>query len=428
MTTIGKTRPIVSLLVGASALLMAATPALAQTSLDNDASLAISGSKNSQTLYQVSLPAGSTDLTVSTSGGKGNMTLYVNDGSVVTTSSYDCRSSNRGNNESCSFSGTQDGTFSIMVYGKRSYQTTLTASYTPPQLDVNKIAGIGDSITMAFGADCTGNVWLWDLACLLAGDQPEHSWFDGWSSSVDSVHDKYKAIKSSISANKHAAESGAEMLGIGNSNRNFLDQANVVVSQSPTPDHVEVFLGGNDICNRDCTDAANCGNPLYTESEWRGAVQDGMDVLVGGMPDGGTVLLGSVPRVQNLRAAGVNKETGFFAINCQSAWATYGICRIVTNSGTHNGESMATRHNAIEAAQQLYNEVLREEAEAYNSNSNGKNPRGIEVISEYVDEFTPSAGTFEFTQEHINGADCFHPNVPTHSTVADLVWSANTDQ
>ena len=61
-----------------------------------------------------------------------------------------------------------------------------------------KITAAGDSITMAFTAYCSGNVWFWDYSCLLDGDQPTRSWFDGSNNSIDSVHDKYKRLKSSI--------------------------------------------------------------------------------------------------------------------------------------------------------------------------------------------------------------------------------------
>ena len=76
-----------------------------------------------------------------------------------------------------------------------------------------KAAAGGDSITMGFAADCKYNYWFWDLFCLLGGDQPEHSWLDGNSSSVNSVHDRYKQLNSGIAANKNAAASGSEMRG-----------------------------------------------------------------------------------------------------------------------------------------------------------------------------------------------------------------------
>jgi len=300
----------------------------------------------------------------------------------------------------------------------------------PKSSTPNNIAAAGDSITMGFAADCTGNVWFWDLACLLGGDQPEHSWFDGWSSTVDSVHDRYKSLDRKISANKDAAMSGAEMRGTGDSGDepNFAAQASAIVAQSPVPDHVEVLLGGNDICNRDCVDPAHCSDPLLTNTQWREAVQAGLDTLMGGLPSGSTVQLNGMPRVHDLRQAGLEKQSGNANVNCDSVWSTYNICRVVTNGGNLNGESLATRLAAVASAQQNYNAILAEEAAAYNSNANGKNPNGIEVVSEYVDENTPSGGTFQFGGENIDGGDCFHPNVATQSIIADFSWAGNIDK
>lgn len=295
------------------------------------------------------------------------------------------------------------------------------ASADTPQ----KATAAGDSITMAFAANCTANVSFFDLFCLIGGDQPTRSWFDGSNSSVNSIHDKYKSLDSGIQANKSAAESGSEMRG---GNNNFAAQAVNIVSQSPVPDHVEVVLGGNDICNRDCTDPANCNNPLYTDSQWRDAVQSGLDTLVSNLPAGSTVYFGSVPRVQDLRAAGLEKQASSSRVNCENIWRTFNICNIATDGGSLNGESLAVRLAGIEAAQQRYNEILRDEAAAYNSNTNGRNPRGIEVISDYVDESSASTGTFKFEKDDIDGGDCFHPSVLGQNKVADLMWNNNSDK
>lgn len=278
----------------------------------------------------------------------------------------------------------------------------------------------GDSITMGFAADCTGNTFFTGgFFCLLGGDQPEHSWFDGYSSRVNSVHDKYKAIDPNVAANKNAARSGAEMRGGGDS---FSVQADRILSQTLVADHVEVVLGGNDICNRDCVDPANCSDPLLTENEWRGAVKAGLDKLVGGLPNGSTVVLGSVPRVQDLRAAGIAKQSGNWRVNCGSVWSTFGICRIATNGGTMNGESYATRYAGINAAQRLYNEVLQQEAAAYNGSN------GVEVVAEYSGANQSNVGTFQFGKDDIDGGDCFHPSVRGQNTVANLMWNGNPDK
>ena len=416
-------------------LATAASSALATTTMENGTSIAnISGASGSETFYTLDVPAGASNLSFNLSGGSGDADLYVKFGSQASSSNWDCRPYRAGNNETCDISNVQTGTYSVMLDAYSSYSgTTLVASFTdpgnpppppPPVSGVQNTAAAGDSITMAFGADCTANYWWWDLFCLLGGDQPEHSWFDGWSSNVNSVHDRYKALDSSIGATKAAAASGSEMRGGSN---NFATQAADIVTQSPLPDHVEVLLGGNDICNRDCTDPANCNDPLFTEAEWRESVQAGLDTLMTGLAEGSTVQLNGMPRVQDLLAAGKAKQQTSSSINCDSLWSSYSVCRIVTNDGTLNGESSATRLAAVEAAQQSYNAILAEEAAAYNSNSNGKNPNGIEVVSEYVDENTPSGGTFSFGAQHINGGDCFHPNVSTQSKIADFSWGANND-
>jgi len=289
----------------------------------------------------------------------------------------------------------------------------------------SKGTAAGDSITMGFAADCKYNRWFWDLFCLLGGDQPEHSWFDGWSSNVNSVHDRYKALDANIQANKSAAKSGSELRGGDN---NFATQANKIVAQSTVPDHVEVLLGGNDICNRDCTDPANCSNPLYSDSEWRASVRAGLDVLVAGLPQGSTVFLGGVPRVQDLRAAGLAKQATSSRIRCENVWSSYDICTIATSGSVLNGETSAQRLAAISARQKRYNEILAEEAAAYNANSTGQNARGIEVVSDYVDEFTPSAGTTSFGANEIDGGDCFHPSVNGQNILSDVMWSNNPDR
>ena len=282
-----------------------------------------------------------------------------------------------------------------------------------------KATAAGDSITMGFAADCRYNRYFWDLFCLLGGDQPEHSWFDGWDSSVNSVHDKYKAINSGIAANKSAAASGSEMRGGSN---NFATQAANIVAQSTTPDHVEVVLGGNDICNRDCTDPANCANPLYTEAQWRSSVQAGLNTLVGGLPTGSTVYLGGVPRVQDLRAAGLAKQATSSRIRCENVWSSYDVCTIATSGSTLNGESSAQRLAAIEVAQQRYNEILAEEAASYNGTN------GVEVVASYQGEQAATVGTFSFGKDDIDGGDCFHPSLRGQNTAANLMWNHNPDK
>jgi len=414
-----------------------ASSALAATALDNGTALTgLSGTSGSDTLYEITVPAGASNLSFNISGGSGDADLYVKFGSQASSSNWDCRPYIGGNNETCDISSAQEGSYSVMLNAYSSYSdVSLLASFDeagapppppPPASGLSAAASAGDSITRAFGADCTANTSWWNLWCLAGNaDQPWHSWFNGDSANVNSVHDRYKTLDPSITANNNAAQTGAEMVGINDTERPFAEQAALIVAQSPVPDHVETIFGGNDICSRDCVDPANCNDPLYTGDQWRQAIRGGLNTLMSGLPAGSSILMGSVPRVQDIRQAGVDKQATSSSIDCDSLWSSYDVCRIVTNPGILNGESMSVRHAGVAAAQQQYNTITREEVEAYNSNANGLNPNGIELVAEYVDENTPSGGTFAFGADEINGGDCFHPNVATQSKIADLMWNGN---
>lgn len=92
----------------------------------------LSASTGNWVYYTVDVPAGMSTLDVDISGGSGDADLYLNFGSQPTTSSYDCRPYLQGNNESCSVSNPQAGTYHI---GIRAYQSfsgvTLDAYYQP---------------------------------------------------------------------------------------------------------------------------------------------------------------------------------------------------------------------------------------------------------------------------------------------------------
>jgi lysophospholipase L1-like esterase len=290
-----------------------------------------------------------------------------------------------------------------------------------PPLPAQISAG-GDSITRAFAANCSCNVGFFCLLCLLVGEKPSRSWFDGWNGDVFSVHDAYLALEPTIGASKAASVVGAEMV-VGADN--FSDQADAVLAQVPLPDLVMVELGGNDLCNRGCVDAANCGDPVYTDEQWQAGLRAGLDKLVAGLPLGTSVHLLGVPRVQDLYAAGLAKQAGSGNIDCEALWYDFGVCSIATFGGSLNGETLATRLAGLAERQQRYNEILRDEALAYTINDRGQNPRGIEVTSDYVNELLPSVGTTSFGEAEINGGDCFHPSVAGQNLLSAKAWDGN---
>lgn len=80
----------------------------------------LSASQGEWLYYQIDVPAGMSSLDVDISGGNGDADLYVRRGAQPTTSSYDCRPYQWGNDESCTFSNPAADTWHI---GIRAYQS-----------------------------------------------------------------------------------------------------------------------------------------------------------------------------------------------------------------------------------------------------------------------------------------------------------------
>ena len=92
----------------------------------------ISVARRSWQHYTLDVPEGMSQLTVSTSGGRGDADLYVKFGSQPTSGSYDCRPNKNGNDETCVISNPQAGTWHMSIYGYRAVRgLTLTSEYQP---------------------------------------------------------------------------------------------------------------------------------------------------------------------------------------------------------------------------------------------------------------------------------------------------------
>ncbi len=81
----------------------------------------ISGARRSKTYYTYATPAGAGKIKFETSGGSGDIDLYVKWGSTPTTSSYDCRPYAAGNAEACTFDPAKAGSYYVMVYGYQAF-------------------------------------------------------------------------------------------------------------------------------------------------------------------------------------------------------------------------------------------------------------------------------------------------------------------
>jgi vibriolysin len=81
--------------------------------------------------YRLDVPAGQTQVTFTISGGTGDADMYVRFGSKPTTSSYNCRPYLNGNNETCTFSPPQTGTYWVGLRAYTAYSgVTITGDYS----------------------------------------------------------------------------------------------------------------------------------------------------------------------------------------------------------------------------------------------------------------------------------------------------------
>ncbi|WP_319004926.1 pre-peptidase C-terminal domain-containing protein [Microbulbifer aggregans] len=81
----------------------------------------LSGSQGAWQHFSIEVPAGTGSLNVAISGGSGDADLYVRAASQPTNTSYDCRPYKNGNEESCSVSSPQAGTWYLSLKGYSAY-------------------------------------------------------------------------------------------------------------------------------------------------------------------------------------------------------------------------------------------------------------------------------------------------------------------
>ena len=91
----------------------------------------LSGSQGTELKYTLDVPSSATSLSFEIAGGSGDADMYVKFGSEPTTSSYDCRPYKNGNNETCTISNIQAGTYHVMIRGYSSFSgVSLTGTYS----------------------------------------------------------------------------------------------------------------------------------------------------------------------------------------------------------------------------------------------------------------------------------------------------------
>ena len=93
----------------------------------------LSGTEGSERFFTIEVPEGATDLVVTTSGGTGDVDLYLRFGVQPTLAEWDCSPFVNGNNETCEVPAPDAGTYHIMLHGWHAYAgVTLVASFASP--------------------------------------------------------------------------------------------------------------------------------------------------------------------------------------------------------------------------------------------------------------------------------------------------------
>ncbi|AOT07051.1 S8 family peptidase [Pseudoalteromonas luteoviolacea] len=88
--------------------------------VDGEAKTGLSGAKDAEAFFTFETPAGASKVTFTMSGGTGDADLYVRAGAKPTTSTYDCRPYEGGNNEVCTIDNAS-GTYHVMMRGYSAY-------------------------------------------------------------------------------------------------------------------------------------------------------------------------------------------------------------------------------------------------------------------------------------------------------------------
>jgi hypothetical protein len=91
----------------------------------------LSGASGTWQHFPITVPAGTTSLTVKQFNGTGDADLYVRAGSQPTTTAYNCRPYLSGNTESCSFTNPAAGTWYVSVRGYSSFSGVSLTATTP---------------------------------------------------------------------------------------------------------------------------------------------------------------------------------------------------------------------------------------------------------------------------------------------------------
>lgn len=234
---------------------------------------------------------------------------------------------------------------------------------------IRSMAALGDSITLAANLDDA-----------RLGDNPGHSWATGAvpDDAVVSHHERLKEEVGNRTVN--LARSGARM-------RDLAGQAERAVASGA--EYVLILMGANDACAR----TVDGMTPVET---FRRQFQQAARTLDEGLSEGAVVYVVSIPDVGELRAL-------FWDVpEARTVWRVFGVCPALLGEGRSEAEVAAFR-----ARLAAYNEVLREEAEAFGFAFDDGAVFGREI-----------------EPRDVSTLDYFHPSMRGQARLAEVTWEA----
>lgn len=144
MTGLNRNRPRKAAVLLAAMCILASVAHAAETPLTNGVPLTgQSGTAGSEKFYRIDVPAGQDQLEILTTGGTGDVDLYVRRGALPTTTSYDYRPYLVGNEETVTVTNPTAGTWYIMLRGYADYaNVTVKATYSAAVTIVTLASGV----------------------------------------------------------------------------------------------------------------------------------------------------------------------------------------------------------------------------------------------------------------------------------------------
>lgn len=119
----------------------------------------VSGAADSQRFWKLDVPAGQTTVSFTITGGSGDADMHVQFGSKPSLSSFACRPYKNGNEETCTFTPPQQGTYWVMLHGYTAYSgVTLTGTYGATTTGDPYLTN-GAAVTGLSGGSGTAKYW-----------------------------------------------------------------------------------------------------------------------------------------------------------------------------------------------------------------------------------------------------------------------------